>query len=89
MEIAGWQFFTCKGSLKHTLLELRALRVLLRKYLCGDDLTTKRPPGFRHTRESGYPANSAEQTWIPACAGMTSRGEHHLEENPSIFILSG
>src|SRR3990170_4292149 len=26
---------------------------------------------------------------IPACAGMTSRGGHHVEGNPSIFILGG
>ena len=63
-------------------------------------MRTKRPawvPSYPRIRqrtdqpqaEAGIQANSAQQTWIPACAGMTSRGGPHVERNPSIFILGG
>jgi hypothetical protein len=40
----------------------------LKIYVRGNSPQRRCSPGFRHTRESGYPGKfSAEQTWIPAC----------------------
>ena len=46
------------------------------------------PAVLRHTRESGYLGYfGAEQTWIPACAGMTNRGGKQVLAMPTIFML--
>ena len=42
-------------------------------------------PGFRRTRENGYPGPlGADPTWIPACAGMSApmRALHQHGESP-------
>ena len=83
------------------VLKLRAVRVLLRKYLFGDENKEARLASVIPAK-AGIQVNSAQRTWIPACAGqpsnlglirpsaeMTSRGERHVEGNPSIFILGG
>ena len=60
---------------------------LLRKYPFGDE-NKEACLGSVIPAKAGIQANSAQQTWIPACAGMTNREERHGEENPSIFIFS-
>ena len=56
----------------------------------------KPPKHAELTQHSVIPAKAGiqasgggEQTWIPACAGMTNRGGNVAGGNPSIFILCG
>ena len=39
--------------------------------------------------KAGIQANSAQQTWIPACAGMTSRGEHMWKQITAFSFSAG
>src|SRR3989337_2988698 len=73
---------------KRTLRNPSCPSCLLRKYPFGDENQEARL-GSIIPAKAGIQANSAQQTWIPACAGMTSRGGHHVEGKPSIFVLGG
>ena len=76
-----------KGSDNHDF-KLRVLRASFENTPFGYENEEARL-GSVIPAKAGIQANSAQQTWIPACAVMTSRGGHHVEGNPSIFILGG
>ena len=84
-----------KGSDNHDF-KLRVLRASFENTPFGYENEEARL-GSVIPAKAGIQANSAQQTWIPPVefwpvlhgAGMTSRGGHHVEGNPSIFILGG
>jgi hypothetical protein len=53
------------------------------RYLCEDE--NEEAALFVVPAKAGIQANFAEQTWIPACAGIT---EAPSEGDPFIFIVS-